>query len=283
MSKKEFEEEKAGLPAASKRIIWAAGLFSAIWLLGAVIIAWSFHCGLHAPVKINEWGDYAAGVSAPIAFVWLVVAVLLQSTELREQRKELVLTREEFAHNREVMKAQAEEARRQAEFIQKQTEILTENHASTAAEDIFNAAVDLVATRLVQYRNGWLINATDSSGDGREVANPVVNLRTQTYNEADSKLVIAKTTQTLRTQLRQVRKSYSAFSLHVQHPHDFRRMYTAIVSASFRIGELPESFKIKASTLELGELRKQVEHIAQLTGQKPFMDVTLDSISDEDE
>ncbi|MGR9271824.1 hypothetical protein [Rhizobium leguminosarum] len=75
------DEKNINLPASSKATLVGAGIFSAFWLIGAAIIAWQFHCGNHAPIKINEWGDFAAGVSAPLAFVWLVVAVLLQSTE----------------------------------------------------------------------------------------------------------------------------------------------------------------------------------------------------------
>lgn len=76
---------------------------------------------------LNEWGDFVAGVSAPLAFLWLVVAVFIQSRELSEQRAELRLTRREFELNRDVMKAQANDARQQAAFIGKQTEIMTKD------------------------------------------------------------------------------------------------------------------------------------------------------------
>ncbi|MGN7773537.1 hypothetical protein [Phyllobacterium sp. 22552] len=47
-------------------------------------------------LSANELGDLVAGVFAPLAFLWLVAAVLVQSQELQEQRKELALTREEM-------------------------------------------------------------------------------------------------------------------------------------------------------------------------------------------
>lgn len=78
----------------------------------------------HGCLSLNELGDFLAGASAPLAFIWLVAAVFVQSHELKEQRNEIKLTREEFKLNRGVMTAQAEEARRQAEYIGQQTEFL---------------------------------------------------------------------------------------------------------------------------------------------------------------
>lgn len=72
----------------------------------------------------NEWGDLLAGVFAPIAFIWLVATVWIQSDELRLQREELALTRVEMEHTREVLTQQAEESRKQAEFVGTQTDIL---------------------------------------------------------------------------------------------------------------------------------------------------------------
>jgi len=82
----------------------------------------SFGC-----LTANEWGDYIAGMSAPIAFLWLVAAVLIQSDELRLQRKELAATRQEMRDNRTVSQEQAREAHRQAEFVGTQTSILKQN------------------------------------------------------------------------------------------------------------------------------------------------------------
>lgn len=55
----------------------------------------------------NEMGDTLAGVAGSLAFVWVVVAVLLQATELREQR-------EEFEKMAEAQSAQARVLQKQA-------------------------------------------------------------------------------------------------------------------------------------------------------------------------
>jgi hypothetical protein len=58
----------------------------------------------------NEFGDFLAGVFAPLAFLWLAVAVFVQ-------REELSLQRVELEHNRNALKLQAEELRRTVEEI----------------------------------------------------------------------------------------------------------------------------------------------------------------------
>lgn len=80
-------------------------------------------------LDLNELGDLLAGLFAPLAFLWLLIAVMVQAQELSAQRAELRLTRREFVESRKVAQAQANEARKQAEFIGAQTAILKEQWA----------------------------------------------------------------------------------------------------------------------------------------------------------
>jgi hypothetical protein len=102
-------------------------------------------------LDLNEFGDFLAGVFAPLAFLWLAAAVGIQSQELAAQRKELRLTRREFEQNREVAKAQAEEARKQAEYIGTQTDILEAQdyrRQQEAADAEFMAILDVLAEKV---------------------------------------------------------------------------------------------------------------------------------------
>lgn len=138
---------ESGGERPSKALLWAVGL-SAIWVvLLAVAVAWSKSCAPDAAfwqvgsrflscLSANEIGDFLAGASAPLAFIWLVVTVLVQAQELRAQRDELRLTRQEFADNRKVAEAtrkeiaeQAESARKNAEYLGTQTRLLSDQHA----------------------------------------------------------------------------------------------------------------------------------------------------------
>jgi hypothetical protein len=56
----------------------------------------------------NEVGDTLAGVAGSLAFVWVVVAVLLQATELREQRREFEKMSEAQIAQAAVLEKQAE-------------------------------------------------------------------------------------------------------------------------------------------------------------------------------
>lgn len=132
------------------------GVATLVWLAAAIYLGYTARnpdtscVGTFSCLTASEWGDFLAGVFAPIAFLWLVAAVWIQSDELREQRVELVLTRKEFELNRLVMIQQAEEARKQAEYIEAQTKILVEEanfRRKNEALDSFNALI----SRFISY------------------------------------------------------------------------------------------------------------------------------------
>lgn len=102
-------------------------------------------------LTMNELGDFLAGTFAPLAFIWLAAAVLIQAEELRAQRNELKLTRISVDQNRKVMEAQVKESRKQADYIGQQTALLAQE--SQAREErkrieIFDAAIGLLAGRI---------------------------------------------------------------------------------------------------------------------------------------
>ena len=49
----------------------------------------------------NEIGDTIAGVAGTLAFLWIIVTVMIQGSELRLQRRELAMTRRELKAQRE--------------------------------------------------------------------------------------------------------------------------------------------------------------------------------------
>ncbi len=72
----------------------------------------------------NEVGDLLAGLFAPLAFLGLFWAVLIQSRELKAQREELSLTREEMVATRATLGEQANEMKASTKLISEQTQIL---------------------------------------------------------------------------------------------------------------------------------------------------------------
>ncbi|MGO4608371.1 hypothetical protein AB4142_18720 [Variovorax sp. 2RAF20] len=68
---------------------------SAVWIAAA---AWIVATQEH-PTKLNEWGDFIAGFSAPLAFLWLVLGYMQQGEELRHSTQALKLQAEELKNS----------------------------------------------------------------------------------------------------------------------------------------------------------------------------------------
>ena len=87
-------------------------MVTAVWLIG--FGWWSLHCQL--PVSGNEWGDRAAGMFAPVAFLWLVLGYFQQGEGLRDNVKALHL-------QEEALRLQADELK---QSVQQQTQLVAQ-------------------------------------------------------------------------------------------------------------------------------------------------------------
>ena len=92
----------------------------------------------------NEIGDFLAGGFAPLAFFWLVAAVLIQSKELKAQQEVLEATRKELVATREVANQQAKAAQEQATLAGEQISMLKDESLAKA----FEASINNVGFRL---------------------------------------------------------------------------------------------------------------------------------------
>ncbi|KQN72392.1 hypothetical protein [Devosia sp. Leaf64] len=102
----------------------------------------------------NALGDTFAGAFAPVAFVWLVAAVLLQRNELAAQRQEL-------RESRAVSTQQVEEARRNVELISVQTKILEDQRKASIQKDADEDIVELarVAVKIFnELADGFVVH-----------------------------------------------------------------------------------------------------------------------------
>lgn len=110
-----------------------------IFFVGWIVFdRWSEIGSLFEPPKPNEArlplhniGDLLAGIFAPLAFLWLFVATLLQ-------RKELRLQREELAETRSVLAEQQRELERAAVESSHQTEIMRQTLDATMSKSIYD-------------------------------------------------------------------------------------------------------------------------------------------------
>jgi hypothetical protein len=91
----------------------------------------------------NSIGDLLAGFFAPLAFLWLFVATLLQRQELELQRQELTETRKVLGQQREEMEKAANENL-------EQTKIMKENLRNEGERQIYSE-VDIILYSVALY------------------------------------------------------------------------------------------------------------------------------------
>lgn len=85
-------------------------ILSAIWLsIMRTLLYLKWDAALK--LNLNEWGDFLAGMMAPLAFLWLIVGYGLQRKELKENTEALLFQRDEMA-------SQAKELTEQAKYME---------------------------------------------------------------------------------------------------------------------------------------------------------------------
>jgi hypothetical protein len=100
-------------------------ILSAVYLIVAALILQE-NWALAKQMKPNEWGDFLAGVFAPLAFLWLVLGYFQQGDELRLNTEALKLQAEELRHQVAETKALVRESARSAEHQEAQFELLSQ-------------------------------------------------------------------------------------------------------------------------------------------------------------
>ncbi len=121
---KDGEQSKRWRKVAARRTTIGV---SVTWIWVLLFFAVSLLTTDHLPDKANEWGDWAAGLAAPVAFGWLVLGYLQQGDELRDnaralrmQEKALQLQVKELNASVQQQTEMADAAREQARLLDKQ-------------------------------------------------------------------------------------------------------------------------------------------------------------------
>lgn len=169
MQETDIEDPSAPTSTYSSKVVRGASSATVLWLAGVVVMPLL----MERPDKLNEWGDYVAGAAAPLAFLWVVVAVLLQTWELRAQREDLAISHRELILQREVSTAQAAEAKRQADFIGMQIAILEEERKDRRRANLaneFDETVEEIHTLVEDIFDGNVIGFAKSKQHGVQSA-----------------------------------------------------------------------------------------------------------------
>jgi len=180
------------LPSSGKtRSIFGSPLFWGIaatflYALGFIAFLWGFANGPGSDFSWNEAGDFFAGAFAPLAFIWLVVAVFLQKSELEAQREtleqqmeELKLSREELRLNRVMLEEQAQELKQQSIAINMQADMMSQD----TLEKRLKIKVETLLRRVYREFSGfrWKVY----SGELQSIYQNIVNDSLKRYIEND--------------------------------------------------------------------------------------------------
>ena len=104
-------------------------------------------------LSLNNMGDFLAGAFAPLAFLWVVIAVLLQTAELGLQREEL-------KQSREALELQAAETRALVEQNKLSVEVANKALAQQQRrerEARLHQIIDALAFRIMNVANRSLV------------------------------------------------------------------------------------------------------------------------------
>ncbi len=104
-------------PTRWKKFWESFGLGLILTLIGICLIIVPRFCDVWALLRtgrLNELGDFLAGVFTPVALGWLVYGYFLQKTELGLQRQELQQTRETLGQQVKVLQEQADAERQRS-------------------------------------------------------------------------------------------------------------------------------------------------------------------------
>jgi hypothetical protein len=110
------------LPKKSRVPVVLGVIVTIFWIAACtVLICWKRDS--LAGMKLNEFGDFAAGAFAPLAFLWLVLGYLQQGEDLRLNREALLLQAKELANSVQQQEALVDASRQQVDAAREALEM----------------------------------------------------------------------------------------------------------------------------------------------------------------
>ncbi|TBB09682.1 hypothetical protein [Rhizobium ruizarguesonis] len=121
-------------------------LLSIAWLTVGVGLGFFAHppascTGTFSCLTLDGWGTYLSGAFAPLAFIWLVLSVRIQSAELKAQQQEL-------QESRKVMKEQADFIGTQTRILEDQEKARERDRKVSEFQDCLSALYGVIRVRL---------------------------------------------------------------------------------------------------------------------------------------
>ena len=111
---------------------------TAVWLL-AIGIVLHLKAGDIATMTLNAWGDFLAGVFAPLALLWVVVGYFQHGEELRLNTRALDAQQEELRRQVEEMATLAQNAERQAQATEGLVQLTMDDRERDSVREVAEA------------------------------------------------------------------------------------------------------------------------------------------------
>jgi hypothetical protein len=117
----------------NRRTLYGAAA-SVLWLALAAVLAWSRRSAWSA-ITLNEWGDFFAGVVAPVAFLWLILGYLQQGEEVRSNTETLRLQQQALQQQVEGTAALVRNSEQQAKAAVERLELERSKYERLLAQE----------------------------------------------------------------------------------------------------------------------------------------------------
>lgn len=114
---------------------------------------------------LNEWGDFLAGLTAPLALLWLVIGYFLQSEELSLNTKALKAQQEELRRQVEETALLAKNSDRQAQAAERAVELSTQERKAHEHDDLLRRRIKLKLIEGVNSSQGTARTACQNVGE----------------------------------------------------------------------------------------------------------------------
>lgn len=111
---------------------------SIVWAVFFVMIL-AFKADAVAELDLNEWGDFLAGATAPLALMWIVIGYFLQGEELRLNTEALKMQQHELKNQVGEIAILAANSERQAAAAEQMVSATIESKQWAALKELADA------------------------------------------------------------------------------------------------------------------------------------------------
>ena len=154
---------------SGSRGLTVVGLVVTVLWLGAFVLLVLLRTGEAGSMTLNEWGDYLAGGSAPLALLWLVIGYFQHGRELRLNTVALAAQQEELRQQVAQTAHLAKNAGRQAQAAEDLAEVTRSEQQREEARVRREARLDIIS-------HGGSAGIAGSDRAGREYKTKIMNI-----------------------------------------------------------------------------------------------------------